>query len=245
MPRPKANQKLVLVQHRPGYGRRLTLYITFCILVVAIAAYYAGAFSMRLSHDQAIERLASLSNEYSTQVSVNDDLRQQVANLERSQAINTRAKNEIQTTISALKSEISQLQTDVSFYKGIMAPSDNNKGLQVQIVQLSATSENKRYAYKIVLAQVASNRKYVSGVVAVNLIGTREGEQEILPLRDVSEVKELGMNFKFRYFQDFEGELILPEGFVPQQLQIVAQSKGKNASRVEKSVDWTAAFSAE
>jgi hypothetical protein len=245
MPRPKANEKLVLVQHRPGYGRRLTIFITLCILIAAIAAYYAGAFSMRFSHDQAIERLAALSKEYSVQQSLNEELRQSVANLERSKAINTRAKNEIQTTISELKGEISQLQKDVSFYKEIMAPSDNNKGLQVQIVELSAGSENKRYAYKIVLAQVASNRQYVSGVAAVNLIGTRDGEQEILPLRDVSEVEELGINFRFRYFQNFEGELILPESFEPQQLQVVAQSKGKNASRVEKSVVWKSAFSTE
>ena len=89
------------------------------------------------------------------------------------------------------------------------------------------------------LAQVASRRDYVEGVVAVNLVGKQDGESVVIPLRDVSSVQELGMKFRFKYFQEFVGKISLPEGFEPEQIQVVAQSKGKNASRVESNKAWS------
>ena len=76
-------------------------------------------------------------------------------------------------------------------------------------------------------------------MVAVNLIGKKKGAQEVIALRDISDRKELGIKFKFRYFQNIEGELVLPEGFEPSALQVVAQSKGKKASRIEQSYEWS------
>lgn len=119
-----------------------------------------------------------------------------------------------------------------------MAPSDNARGLQVQSAELKAMSDKQRYAYKIVLAQVADNKSYVSGVVAVNLIGMRDDKQEVIPLRDVSELEDLGIKFRFRYFQNIAGELVLPDAFEPAQIQVVAQSKGKKSSRIEQSFEW-------
>lgn len=244
MGKHKASEKLVVVRHEPGRARKQRIFFLMILLIVTAAAYYAGAYSVKFHHQRAIERLASLSEEFRSVQSENLALSQQVANLERNDAITKRAKQEIQDTIRELKAEIALLKKDVNFYQGIMAPGDNSKGLQVQRVELAATSENRRYAYKIVLAQVADNRNYVSGVVAVNLVGKQGDEQLFLPLRDVSEVEELGMKFRFRYFQEFTGELTLPEGFEVEQLQVVAQSKGKSASKVEQTSQWAALLSA-
>ena len=146
---------------------------------------------------------------------------------------------QFQNTIKDYKSELSQLEKDVSFYQNIMAPSDNARGLQVQNVDIQAGSVSKRFSYKIVLAQVADNKAYVNGVVAVNFIGMRGDKKEIIPLRNLSDQQvELGIKFKFKYFQDIEGDLVIPDGFIPESIQVVAQSKGKNASRLEQSFEW-------
>jgi len=238
MAKHNAHDKMVLVRHDPGQKRKNTIRSIFLILVCSSIAYYVGIFEMNVRHDSALDRLAQLSELQKNIMAQNTALQQKVTNLEQSEAINKRAKQEIQTTIGAMQDRIAQLQKDVTFYQSIMAPSKNNKGLQIQSVELSPLSEKSRYAYKIILAQVAENRRYVEGVVAVNLIGKQGAEDIVLPLRDVSTVKELGIKFRFRYFQEFEGELLLPEGFKPEQLQVVAQSKGKKASRIESDIEW-------
>ncbi len=234
----EAEGKLILVKHQPGIKRRQRLVFVTGVLVFAMLGYVLGNLQIQARHDRAIERLERLSEEHSALQTKEAKLRQEVANLESGRAIDDRAKQEIQQTIRDLKSSVSQLEKDVSFYQNIMAPSDNARGLQVQNVEIKPGKLPLHYEYKIVLAQVGDNKAYVSGIVAVNLIGYAGDKKLIMPLRDISEVQELGIKFRFRYFQDLTGELMLPEDFEPESLQVVAQSKGKKASRLEQSFNW-------
>ena len=51
-------------------------------------------------------------------------------------------------------------------------------------------------------------------------------------------VNKSGIPFKFRYFQNVDGEIVVPGGFVPEQIEVIAQSKGRKATRLEKRFDW-------
>lgn len=239
MSKHNAHDKMILVRHQPGRKRKQLIQLVLLLLVCASAAYYIGVFDVRKRHQNAVSSLGALSEEHRKALAENKALKQKLVNLEQSEAINLHAKQEIQVTLGELREHIAALQKDVRFYQNIMAPSKNNKGLQIQSTEISALEQNQRYAYKIVLAQVADNRRYLNGVAAVNLVGKQDGDDLVIPLRDVSSVEELGLQFKFRYFQEFTGEISLPVGFVPEQLQVVAQSKGKKASRVEKNTQWS------
>ncbi len=234
----KAQDKLIVVKHKPGIKRKRRLVFLTGVVVIGAVCFLLGDYQSRYQHNRVVTKLTELSNDYEMLQESEAKLRQQVANLESGRAIDDLAKEEIKETIRNYKSSISQLETDVSFYQNIMAPSDNAKGLQVQKVEIKAGAIKNRFAYKIVLAQVADNKAYVKGIVAVNLIGMQGDKKKIIPLRDISEQKELGIKFKFKYFQDLSGELILPEGLVPESIQVVAQSKGKKASRLEQSFEW-------
>lgn len=239
MARFQAHDKLIVVKHTPGASRKRRLFFVMAMLIVAVLAYSFGYSVSGAQRNQAVNSLSALSAEHAELTIKAERLEQVVANLESGRTIDELAKTQIQDTIAALRENVSSLEKDVSFYKNIMAPSDNAKGLQVQSSELREGTDDRRLAYKIVLAQVADNKSYVNGVVAVNLIGKKEGTQEVIALRDISDRKELGIKFKFRYFQNIEGELVLPEGFEPSALQVVAQSKGKKASRIEQSYEWS------
>ena len=120
-----------------------------------------------------------------------------------------------------------------------MAPSETSKGLQVDRFSLASDRQVGVYNFKLVLTQVGNNKSYISGVVAVNIIGARDGEKEIIALRDLSqEIEALGVKFRFRYFQDVEGKLALPDGFEPLEVQVVAQAEGRKSSQAERTFSW-------
>lgn len=238
---PASKDKLVLVKHAPGKGRRQILLVLVLLLLTAFTNYYLGAFTSEKRYSQMLSKLTNLSIEHQSLQAEEKSLRQQVANLESSKAVDRHAKQEIQVTLNRLNAELSQLQKDITFYKNIMAPADNAKGLQLERIEISSLPGEQAYAYKIMLTQVSDHRAYVSGVLAVNLLGSRDGAQEVIALRDISEdLAELGVTFRFRYFQEFNGRLVLPEGFSPEQIQVVAQTRGKKASRIEQSIAWLA-----
>lgn len=238
MGKHKAQERLVLVKHEPGQQAKLRIKLVGVAAIVGIIAYLSGYFQISAMHRDAVGKLEKISADYAELRQNEALLRQSVANLESGRAIDDLAKQEIRDTITQLKSEVSQLKKDVTFYQNIMAPSDNARGLQVQKVELKENNQAGHYDYKVVLAQVADHKNYIGGIVVINIIGFKDDKQTVLPLRDISDVAELGIKFRFKYFQDITGELSLPEGFKPQNIQVVAQSKGKKASRLEQSFDW-------
>jgi len=238
MVKRKAEDRLIVVKHKPGIKRKRRLFFITGVVVMSAASFLLGSYQIKQQHGQVVQQLTILSDEYASLKESETTLRQQVANLESGRTIDNLAKQEIQETIRDYKTTISQLEKDVSFYQNIMAPSDNARGLQVQKVNIQASSVKSRFAYKFVLAQVADNKAYMKGVVAINLIGMKADKKVIIPLRDVSDQEELGIKFKFKYFQDIAGDLVIPKGFIPESIQVVAQSKGKKASRIEQSFAW-------
>lgn len=233
-----SEEKLILVKYQPGYKVRRFFLFSLSVVAIALMGFIAGEAQIGVRYDAVVEERDQLLQELQQVSDSEQRLGQQVAILERGKAIDNQAQQEIQQTIRSLESEINSLKADVRFYQNIMAPSDASKGLQVQKLELSQTSDPRRFQYKLVLTQVANNKNYVSGVVAVNLIGSQNGKKAIIPLRDISDVKELGMKFRFRYFQDYDGELMLPEEFKPESVQVVAQSQGKKSVRAEATFPW-------
>lgn len=234
-----AKDRLIVVKHKPGIKRKRRLFFITGVVVMSALSFLLGNYQIRQQHQQVLKKLDTLAEEYALLQSSETQLRQQVFNLESGRNIDNVAKQEIQETIRDYKSTIEQLKKDVSFYQSIMAPSENIKGLQVQNVELKKTADDKRFSYKIVLAQVADNKNYIGGLVAVNVVGMKDGSKLILPLRDVSEDQSsLGIKFRFKYFQDITGELILPLDFIPESIQVVAQADGKKASKLERTYVW-------
>jgi hypothetical protein len=96
-----------------------------------------------------------------------------------------------------------------------------------------------RYKFKLVLTQVGANQRFISGLAGVNVVGILDGKQKVYGLRDLSEdIQDYGIKYKFRYFQEISGELVLPKGFIPESVDIVLQSNGSKAKRIENNFPW-------
>jgi len=233
-------EDLVIRQYRPWDRFRKTFYSVIFIGIVGAAGYFGGIYNStsqikRLSHER--DTLNDALMEANQTINT---LTQRVNVLEKGGDIDRKATEGIRQTVKELKGQISTLEEEVAFYKGIMAPSSNDKGLRVSKVDILPVQDVEgRYRYSIMMTQVADNSSYISGLAAVNFIGLRNGEKVILPLRDLDEnISDLGVKFRFRYFQEVAGDIALPQGFVPEQVQVVLQSTGAKAQRVEQTVEW-------
>lgn len=235
----KPAEEYVVIRHRPGYRLKRTLILLAFTIIAAAAGYAAGLAqggfrftSAEASNERLEDQVATLKTRYR-------EARQQLVNLERGKLIDEQALNQARNIIVELETRAGDLKSDLTFYKNIMAPSETSKGLQVDRFSLASDREAGVYNFKLVLTQVGNNKSYISGVVAVNIIGKRGDEKEIIALRDLSQdIKDLGVKFRFRYFQDVEGKLTLPGGFEPFEVQVVAQAEGRKSSQAERTFNW-------
>ena len=235
----KPAEEYVVIRHRPGHRLRRIAVLLVVALLAAVGGYVAGLAkgggqlsSVAASTEQLTAEVDELRSQYR-------QARQSVVNLERGRLIDEHALREARNTMVRLETRIAELEADLTFYRNIMAPSEAAKGLQVDRFTLLPGRDNREFGFKLVLTQAGDNKSYISGVVAVNVIGNLDGEKEVIALRDLSEqINELGVAFRFRYFQDIEGKLTLPEHFEPLEIQVVAQAQGRKAAQAERTFNW-------
>ncbi len=230
--------ELVIVRRAKGYRFKRAFWLAFLILVTSGGGYLYGYFDSYTQMKVLKEENGYLKDGLRTSEKTINDLSQRVAVLEKGGEVDRQAADDFRETVKGLKDQVSVLEQEVAFYKGIMAPGSADKGLRISRIDLNAINSNQ-YSYAVMMTQVVDNTNYVQGEVAVNVIGLRAGEQEVIALRDLDDnINELGIPFRFRYFQELKGVLNLPDGFIPQQLQVVMQSRGHNSQRVEETRNW-------
>lgn len=230
---------MIVVPHRPMRSLWLCSTFTLVLLATGGAAYFYGyGLGAGDDGDARVERdglrviVSSLQQE-------NGALNARLLSLEQTGSVDQQALDDVQHTIVALREKISQLEEDVLFYKQIMSPENAETGLVIGQLDLVATDVPGMIRYKMELKQQGNNENLITGHANVNLLGLRDYEEVSIPLNELSaSQQERDIRLQFRYFQNIEGELVLPEGFEPVKVQIMAVAEGANAKTVQKSFGW-------
>jgi len=231
--------KMVVVPHRPWRNLLLTLAgLIVAVILTGAGVYYGYSRGTNENIDVRIERdqLSASMNSLETEL---ETLQQDFVNLQQASLVDRQAVIEVQDMLVGLREINAQLEEDVLFYRQIMSPENDESGLAIGQLDLSATEEENRIRYHIELKQLANNENVISGYANVNILGMQEGSEVSFPLRSIAvDENQLDIRLQLRYFQNIEGELIIPENFVPETVQILAVAQGENAKTVQKNFVW-------
>ena len=140
-------------------------------------------------------------------------------------------------SIETLQEINAQLNEEVSFYKGVMAPNFDKKGLRIEKLDITADA-GRTVKYSLLLTQVVENHAWLQGEVKISVRGQYGMEEKQLALSELDNEKSDAVRFRFRYFQNINGRMTLPDGFEPRLVIVAAQSLGGN-QRLEKDFDWS------
>lgn len=234
----------MVVPYRPGRRVLFTLLLLTGVAVSAAGgwgyAYYATVLTQQ--GEQAEKR--ELSAQLTDLRQENEALKRQIAILDRSSAVDQQTGAELQETLTAMRQRVAQLEEDVLFYRQVVEEETEETGLVIGQLDIDATRSPDRYRYKLVMRQQdADGDTYLTGHVNFNLVGQLQDQQVILPLRDLSEFEdELDIRLRFKYFQNIEGELALPEGFQPDRIQIAAVATEPVSKRINEDFGWVVAL---
>jgi len=230
---------MVVVPYRPV--RKALLMILALVLAVgaAVGSYYLGYTQGESLQAGAVDERNRLRDQVARYSAEAEELRQQLANVRLGSEVDQQAGEELRTQVISLKEEVTSLEEDIAFYRGIMSPDDNRSGLTIGSLNVIGTGGSREYRYKLVVQQLATNHQVLNGHVNFNIVG-REGDETVsLPLYRLSAAQDSeNIRLRFRYFQNIEGRLTLPEGFEPERIEIVARSTGNNPQTVEERFGW-------
>lgn len=235
----KPSEEYVVIRHRPGYRVRRTLILLAFSVAAAIIGYAAGMAQGGFRFSTAEESRDRLTDQVRQLRTENREMSQQVVNLERGRAVDEQALNQARRTIVGLETELASLQSELVFYKNIMAPSESSRGLQIDRLALRSAGTGGVYDFMVVLVQRGDNKNYLAGSASVDVIGLRNEQRETIALKDLSDdVENTDIKLRYRYFQEVKGRLQLPDDFEPLSIQVTAKRDGSGSALVERIFDW-------
>jgi hypothetical protein len=205
------------------------------LLVAVVVGLLVGAWKgvvPRISDRRALSALTAQ----------NEDLKQQVANLQRSQQVNDIATKALRQTISERDEEISGLRADLSFYSRLVGGDAQREGLKVQEVSLQAVPHSQAWNLTISLTQNIKRDDDTTGTTSVSVEGLRGDKVVQLDWPTLGDAAEKdGIPFRFRYFQQLHTTIALPADFRPTRLHVTVQPE--NGDPVSRAVAWNDALS--
>ena len=166
-------------------------------------------------------------------------LEQEVAILETHREIDREAYMEVEGSLLELQGKIQEQQDAIAFYRGIVSPADGKPGLRVQDFRLTRGPEEREFKLRLVLVQAMKHDRKVSGTVAMTVEGNEAGEAKSYALADLLPADaNKDWPFSFRYFQDFDRQIVLPDGFTPERILVEVRSRTRSISSIEESFAW-------
>ena len=178
------------------------------------------------------ERVDGLEDEISA-------LKEQVALLETHRDIDREAYREVEASLTELQAKIQEQRDAIAFYRGIVSPADGNKGLRVQDLKLTRGKNEREYNIRLVLVQALKHDRKVSGNVNLTIEGEVDGVEKAYSYAELlPDEADAAWAFSFRYFQDFNRQVVLPDGFTPQRVNVEVQSRTRSISSIEESFTW-------
>ena len=92
----------------------------------------------------------------------------------------------------------------------------------------------------MVLTKNGKSTRKVKGKFAVIIRGENSSGSAELRLMDIKKENNGKVDsFSFRYFQVFEGEMVLPETFTPYEVEINIIPSTKKVESVTETISWT------
>lgn len=236
-----AQYRMVVMPYRPM--RRVFNYFFgfLLLLIVAAACFFYGydqGLNQRISSGRGQPALVELQQ-------ITENLRQEVANLQLAAVVDAQAHEDVRRENLDQKSKIAELERDIAVYRGMVSNANNSnpQGISLGAFQVTGSGGVRGYHYKMVVQQLVVDKETFEGQLKVNIVGVRDGKPASIPLHKASlQVAGEFVALSFKYFQTIEGDLILPEGFEPQRVDVLVQATNKKKpTRVEHQIAWSAA----
>lgn len=226
--------------HSPG---RVFMTRAVLAVMIAVSAYLVFEFG-RIQANYNIVDAGKERQAYEDRiVGLENDivrLKEEVALLETHRDIDREAYKDVEASLTTLQAKIQEQTDAIAFYRGIVSPADGTAGLRVQDLRLTRGQAERVYNVRLVLVQSLQHDRKVSGDVSLSIAGEEGGTATIYNYAQLlPEESSANWPFSFRYFQDFDREIILPDGFTPEKITIEVRSRTRSISSIEESYSWT------
>ena len=213
-------------------------------VLACLALFYIARYVVAEELIAANYHITSLQSDLADTQAALASEQARVAVLDREIDVLRRANALLRESEGARQGEIAELQADLAFYRRLGGASGSQAPLAVHYLELQPTQSPQVYRLIFTLTQNLRWAAVISGRVELGLDGIKDGAASHLGSEQLLPEAARPLEFRFKYFQQLERLLTLPEGFEPNRLTIRLVSAGL-PQPVERAADWSGLFNRE
>ncbi len=222
--------KLVVRTHAPKRRAVLLGSAALAIVGVLYAAFEIGRYDAGFRVVDSVRGAFAASARIRDLEAENARQRTQLAAAEVARRVDNEGYKQVQRSLGDMQSQIARLNQDLSFYRGLVQP-DSLVHVKVQQMQILPEAGAGQFRFKFVLMQTGKPEKEVTGNAAIAIDGLMRGKPSSLSFGQVAPSRRASLAYSFRYFQDYDEPIQLPQGFDPTRVHFdIRSSKDRDAS---------------
>jgi hypothetical protein len=220
--------------------RPIVVLVVILVLALALeAGFYLGQHAAYSGMGAEPETYQAMQEEL---IFVENALRSRGAELEilgTRREVDRQALELVRKDLAGQNEEIAALNEGLTFYRSLMSADDIAPGLRLRGIELMAGEQPRQYFFRIVLQQESRKHEQLKGSLTATISGMTDGAPMEYSLAELSEdYGDAGIPLQFRYFQSIEGQLVLPEGFEPGEVRVLADTLKPNKFEIREEYPW-------
>lgn len=157
--------------------------------------------------------------------------------LEREADVLRQANRLLRERESEHQAELNTLQSELDFYRRLAGTGGEQTGLDLYRAELVPTGSDRVFQFVLTLTQNIRRASIVTGRVRIDVEGTLADRPVTLHWSQLADGAAPEPAFRFKYFQQVDGYLALPEAFLPIRLVVTLEAKGQG-NPVQRRFDW-------
>lgn len=207
------------------------------LVLITMGVFYFGKYYVAEELIRANQRIETLQQELQAQRDLLDEERSRSTVAEREADVVRRANALLRESERKRQDEIAGLQADLEFYRRLGGASGSQGPLTVHYLELQPTQSPRVFRVIISLTQNLRWAASTSGNVQMSVDGISKGVAAHLTYKQILAESDKPLIFQFKYFQQLEQLITLPEEFEPSRLTIRLKSNSLKTP-VEQSWEW-------
>ena len=219
---------IVVKTFRSDRLKTLLIGLGIVVAIALLSAYYFGRFGLQGQIEQLESKLSEQDARNGSQQARIDTLEFRIAELTLGESVSELAATDLQAVVVQQQGKIARLESEAIYYRNLMSPGAGDREVFIHRVDLLPSVDNRYLNYEILLTHADPDGAHTVGRIGITLAGVVENRQTLIDAGASGLIEPEALEYDFRYFQNFAGQLRLPEGFQPATLLLeVTSESGK------------------
>ncbi|HET6912026.1 MAG TPA: DUF6776 family protein [Rhodanobacteraceae bacterium] len=222
-----------LIRTRAALARRPRALVAALVALAIVVVFGLGVLVGH--HAAAVKGSAARAFELAKR---NDELQNKLAILQRDRQVSQIADRVLQKNLADRDEEIRSLRADQAFYSRLVGADAQPGGLTVHGIVLKPIARSRAFNFIVTLTHSAEGGKEIDGDLSLAVEGIHGDQLMVLDWKQLAGANAgKGLPFAFKYFQQVQGTLMLPPGFIPNRIRVTLDPE--SGQSVTRSWPWS------